>query len=171
MSKATRDKRTFKNLNYLAGFFDGEGSIFIAKINNKKSGNVWYRLTASCGNSDRRPIDMLRKFNPNLKSFIYRSGRKESYKPCYQWLATGNTALNFLEILKDRLIVKKKQAFIGIEFQKWRNSLKNDGKPRSKEIMDKCEKYRLKIKNLNLKVYLQSQRLSEETLKKSEAIV
>jgi len=167
--KTIRGKRTLKSLDYLAGFFDGEGSIFIAKINNKKSGNIWYRLSVSCGNSDKRPIDMLRTFNPHLKLFIYRSGRKETYKPAYQWLATGNTALNFLKVIKNKLIIKRKQALLGIEFQEWRNSLRNTGKPREKSILDKCEKYRQKIKNLNL-MYSQPQRLSEET-PKGDAIV
>lgn len=159
----TRCKRSLINLDYLAGFFDGEGSIFITKINNKKSGNVWYRLCASCGNSDRRPIDMLRKFNPRLKSFIYISGRKKSYKPCYQWLATGNTALRFLKIIESRLIVKRKQAKVGIEFQEWRNGLGNTGIKRTKEVIKKIESYRQKIKNLNFAKNSQQQRLSEKT--------
>lgn len=170
MSKTTRGKRTLKiNLDYLAGFFDGEGSIFIAKVNNKKSGNVWYRLSVSCGNSDRRPIDELRKFNPHLKSYVYRPGRKATYKPCYQWLSTGNTALSFLKTIEKHLIVKREQAKIAIEFQEWRNKQGNPGKPRTKEMLDKCEEYRQKLKYLNL-VYLQPQRLSEET-PQGEAIV
>ena len=162
--KTIRGKRSLKSLDYLAGFFDGEGSIFIAKINNKKSGNIWYRLNVSCGNSDKRPINMLRQFNPNYKLITYISGRKKTYKPAYQWLITGNMALNFLKTIKDKLIVKKKQAEVGIKFQEWRNTLPNTGKSRTVKILARCEIYRQKIKNLNL-MNSQPQRLSEETPK------
>ena len=149
MSKTTRGKRTL-NLDYLAGFFDGEGSIFITKINNKRSGNTWYRLSCSCANSDKQPINMLRKFNPTLKLFSYIPGRKCTYKPIYQWLVTGNTALNFLSVIEKHLIVKKGQAKIAIEFQEWRNKYGNSGKKRPQSYLNKCEEYRQKLKKLNL---------------------
>jgi len=162
MKKVIRGKRTLQ-LSYLAGFIDGEGSIFITKINNKKSGNVWYRTTVACANSDRRPIDMLREWT-NAKAFFYRPGKKATYKPSWQWLATGNTALKFLKDIEPYLIVKKKQAQVAIEFQEWRNTLGNTGKKRLKKEIVICEEKRQIIKKLN-QMYSQPQRLNKETPK------
>jgi len=170
MQKTIRGKRSLKNLDYLAGFFDGEGSIFITKINNKKSGNVWYRLSVSCGNSDKRPIDMLRKFNPRLKSFVYLHGRKLGYKPTYQWLTTGNTALRFLKEIESKLVVKRKQAELGIKFQEWRNTLKNTGQPRLEKELKIFEIYRQKIRNLNLSEFAAAT-TKRRDLRKQDAIV
>jgi len=137
----TRGKHNF-NLDYLAGFFDGEGSIFITKMFNKRSGNYWYRLCVSCGNSIQEPIEELHRiFSLTRKNFLYIPGRKKEYKPSYQWLATGNVAKRFLEIMESRLIVKQRQAKLGIEFQEWRNSLPNTGKRRTPDILQKCEEY------------------------------
>jgi len=161
MHKITRGKHI--SLEYLAGFFDGEGSIFITKINNKRSGNIWYRMCASCGNSNKEIIEELHnRFSPKRKNFLYRPSRKSSYKPCYQWLATGNVALNFLKIIEPEIIVKRNQVRLGIEFQNWRNSLPNTGKRRTDKIMKKCEEFYLKMRKLNLG-YSQPQRLSEKT--------
>lgn len=157
MSKTTRGKLT---LSYLAGFFDGEGSICITKINNKRSGNIWYRLYIGCANSERKPIDILHNLFSLYRKVYTRKiarlhpvrtvdGRKENYKPSHVWAATGPTALNFLNIMGPLLIVKKKQAKLAIKFQNWRNSLSNPGKKRPQWVMDKCEEYRQEMKKLN----------------------
>jgi len=150
MSMTTRSKRTLQfNLDYLAGFFDGEGSIFIAKMLNKKSGNYWYRLTVSCANSISKPIQALNSLKPGQSNFYcYRPKRKATYLPQYQWLATGNVALYFLKKIQGKLVCKQEQARIGIEFQNWRNSLPNTGKKRTKDILKKCEGFRQKLKSL-----------------------
>ncbi len=149
MSKTTRGKH-ISQLNYLAGFFDGEGSIYITRINNKRSGNIWYRLGLGCSNSDKRPIDLLHKvFSPIRTTYSYVPGRKKGYKPAHSWLATGNVAKEFLEIIEPYLMVKKEQARLGIKFQEWRNSLPNTGKPRPSQNIKKCEWYRQKMKKLN----------------------
>ena len=147
MYKATRGKH-IENA-YLAGIIDGEGSIFITRINNKKSGNVWYRLQIGCAMTEPDAIEMLRKtFTPNTKQFIYRGGRKKGYKPVYQWLTTGSTTVRILKELLPYLTVKKNQAKLGIEFQTWRETLPNTGKPRKKEEMKKFEDYYFRMKAL-----------------------
>ena len=147
MNKAIRGK-LIKNA-YLAGIIDGEGSIFITRINNKKSGNVWYRLQVACGMTSPKAIELLRQFNPRLKQFVYIKGRKHGYKDVYQWLATGRTARNILQILKPYLLVKKLQAQLGIQFQRWRESLKNEGKPRKQKDLRRYEGYYMRMKALN----------------------
>lgn len=157
MYKTTRGKQIYA---YLAGIIDGEGSIFICRINNKKSGNQWYRLQVGCSMTEPQAIQVLREvFTPDTKQFIYRGGRKKGHKDVYQWLTTGKTAVKILKKLLPHLLVKNRQAKLAIEFQEWRQSLKNTGRPRNKKEVSIFRDYYNRMKALNL----QPQRLSEET--------
>ena len=145
--KATRGKHITNA--YLAGIIDGEGCILISRINNKRSGNVWYRLQLSCAMTDPEAISLLCKtFTPDTKQFIYRGGRQKGYKPVYQWLTTGSTAIRILKELTPYLTVKKNQAILGIEFQTWREGLPNTGKPRLLKETQKFERYYKDLKAL-----------------------
>ena len=145
--KATRGKHIINA--YLAGVIDGEGSIFISRINNKRSGNVWYRLQLSCAMTDPEAIQLLCKtFTPNTKQYIYRGGRQKGYKPVYQWLTTGDMAMTILKEIEPYLTVKKNQAKLAIKFQTWRRSLPNTGKPRQIKEMKKFEQYYQNLKAL-----------------------
>ena len=167
MHKAIRGKHIVNA--YLAGIIDGEGSILITKINNKRSGNIWYRMQVSCAMTDPEAIELLRDtFTPDNKQFIYINGREKGYRPVYQWLTTGKTSMRILNELLPYLTVKKQQARLAIEFQLWRMSLPNTGKPRTEQELSRFDSYYQKLKAL--KQYLQPQRLSEET-PKGEAIV
>jgi len=165
MYKITRGKLITNA--YLAGIIDGEGSIFICRIHNKRSGNIWYRLELSCGMTSPEAIGLLRTFNPRLKQYIYIKGRKKGYKDVYQWKATGETGLRVIESLIPYMLVKKRQAKLAVEFQKWRSSLPNTGKKRTPNIIKKFEIYYQRMRALNGK---RPQRLSEETAK-ADAIV
>lgn len=96
-----------------------------------------------------KAIELLRQKNPRLKQFIYRKGRIKGYKDVYQWLATGSTAKGILQELVPYLLVKRKQAQLGITFQKWRETLENPGKPRTQDIINTCESYYQEMKALN----------------------
>jgi len=149
MSKTTRGKHIQK-LSYMAGFFDGEGSIYITKTLNKRSGNYVYILGIGCSNSEREPIDILHNmFSPYRKTHTHTYGRKSTYKDCYIWVATSNVALNFLKIIEPYLLVKKKQAMLGIKFQEWRNELPRASRKRTPDIIKESEKYRYEMKKLN----------------------
>lgn len=149
--KTIRGKRINKtDLAYIAGLFDGEGSIFIARIKNKRSGAIWYRLNVSFSMTDREPVEMLHNiFSLRRKTLMYIKGRERGYKDVAMWLSTGNVALRFLQCMEPWLRVKKPQARLGIEFQEWRNASGNPGKPRTKEVLEKCEEYRQRMKKLN----------------------
>ena len=146
MSKVTRGKHIIKS--YLAGIIDGEGSIFITKINNKRSGNVWYRLSLTCSMTEKEAVDLLiETFTPHLKAYIYIGGRKKGHKPVYQWLVTGGTAVKIAKELLPYIRIKKDQLELGIEFQEWREKL-GQGKKRTEEEISKCDDYYLRMKKL-----------------------
>jgi hypothetical protein len=138
------------NWDYFAGFFDGEGSICICKVANKRSGNFWYRLNVSCVNTDSRPLHDLCQIEYGGKYFYRHPKATPERKDSYQMIMTGKSTLGILKKLEDKLILKKAQAKLGIEFQEWRNSLPNPAhNVRTKEIVQKSEYYWGEMKRLN----------------------
>ena len=140
-----------EKLFYLAGFFDGEGAIFIGKDKNyrSKNKNTIYRLCVSCGNTYSKPIKILYEMFSISKKITYREGQKIGYKPWFQWLLTANLAMNFLKEIVPYLIVKKKQALLGISFQEWKNSLPKTGRKRPEDILKTFETYHIKMWKIN----------------------
>lgn len=105
------------DLAYMAGFFDGEGTIC---INHHKSFNTKYNKTYEgwelnivIGNNCGEP----------MKLFSERFGGIVKYKPIknrcsYIWRSNGPSAKKVLESLLPYLLVKKDQSIVAIEFQK-----------------------------------------------------
>lgn len=98
-------------LAYIAGFFDGEGSISIFQ---EKTGR--YRL-ARIGvyvvNTDFRPIKMLKeKFGGH-----YREVQRPGKKKYAVWSVSCVKASEFLKAILPFLIIKKERACLAIEIQ------------------------------------------------------
>lgn len=109
-------------------------------------------MKASCAMSQKKPIDMLaRLFNNHWTTCQYRPGKKETYKPSYQWMVTGIQALGFLRIIYPYLWIKREQAMVGIEFQelKMKEAQEKRGKILEDSVMRKREEYYRKMKELN----------------------
>tara|TARA_Y100000310_G_C20667881_1_gene808619 strand:+ start:500 stop:934 length:435 start_codon:yes stop_codon:yes gene_type:complete len=135
-------------LDYMAGFFDGEGCISINKSNKLKrtSGKRYLQYSAVIvvSNTDR---DVLEIFQRNFGGNIYtlkRGLNAHKYKPCYQWMAFSNQAKTFCLRMVDRLILKRKQAEIIITLQNMKN-----GKWKNQEKLDELEAMKLQINKLN----------------------
>ncbi len=102
-------------LAYLAGIFDGEGSIFIVKraMGLRKTR---HSLVVALG--------MCNEYIPNLfKGYFGGSVQPRvfldsKYQDSWQWKLYTREALNFLETLLPYLRVKKAEAELGIVFQK-----------------------------------------------------
>jgi hypothetical protein len=101
-------------LAYLAGFFDGEGTVGIYKesYNTNSGKKTCFCLQVKCYNTN---IEILNLF----KHLFGGTVSKNSYgtKICYQWGIAANDALKFLKTIEKYLIIKKNQALLGIEFQ------------------------------------------------------
>ena len=96
------------SLEYLAGLFDGEGSIFLAQ------GKKYYYL--------RVGINITHELTPRLfhKCFGGNLGiipPKGNSKQQWYWRAAGEDALSFLITIYPYLIIKRGQAELGIKFQ------------------------------------------------------
>lgn len=137
-------------LAYFAGFFDGEGSIGIAKHKSKSCiRGYFHELFIQVSNSNHSVI---------LKFKQYFGGSIIPFKApkklqMWRWTISTRKAFKFLKKILPFLIVKKTQADLGIEFQlkkKHRSSLNDsefaDEQLIRKKIMilnrkGKCTKY------------------------------
>jgi len=113
---------TNEAIAYLAGLFDGEGSINIFKQSNKKDRiNSGYFLEISIGNTHKGVLQwVLENFGGrlthNAEQYTKRNHRT------WRWRASSNEACAVLKILLPYLIVKREQAQLAIEFQEHINT-------------------------------------------------
>lgn len=103
------------NYDYIAGFFDAEGSIHI--FNN--AGRSKY-LGVSITNTNKKVLEKIHSFIG--LGYIVKSKRnaesiKQDYKVCYKLRLSTRDAAKFLKSLLPYLIIKKRQAKLAIKFQ------------------------------------------------------
>ena len=114
---------------YLAGLFDGEGSISIVHQRSPRKDNPEHRihrLVVMIGMTDKPPIQKLYdafKFG----CFDEKPIKSPNHKTIYRVTMCGKQGLKFLETLYPFLIVKKERAEIGMEFQKRLTKIGHNG--------------------------------------------
>lgn len=95
-------------LAYIAGFFDGEGCI---RANTKTSS-----LMIAASNTVKAPIEFIKKvFGGAIYERKYLREDTLSIKVVYRWVMQSEPAVEVLEMLLPYLIVKRKQAMLGIQ--------------------------------------------------------
>jgi len=151
------EKRTL-TIAYLAGIFDGEGSVYINKTSSPHSLKLWERKTPNyalnCGvtNSYRGVLEIFQKL---FGGSIYD---RKSHQ-VYDYRIDRIMAKEMLKNLLPYLVIKKEQARIAIEFQE---TLFATSKEVSEEKLEYRDSVYFKIKSLNGSCYHQ-QRLSDRT--------
>jgi len=104
-------------LQYIAGFFDGDGSIGI--YSSKKTKNSFHLRTQLTQNKSEKAklvmIYLIDKFGGNLSEQITISNDIK-----YNWQLNADLAVNFLSKILPYLILKKDQADIAINWQRQR---------------------------------------------------
>lgn len=146
------------NLQYLAGFIDGEGwiGIYKAKPNGYPQKSARYTLEVGIGQTlkGKKLFEQLVKQFGGRVSF-YQPKTKNAKAQC-KFVILGNNALKLLIFIEPFLILKKEQAKICIKFQKEKSGLniKNNnfrGKLVPIHITKKRENYYQSLKLLNQK--------------------
>lgn len=102
---------------WLAGFFDGEGSIGIyARNYDRTKTKKYYVLVVSIaqsGNIGEQIISEL-EFRYGGSSYCQE---KDGIKPQWKWNISADKASKFLENIMPYLVIKKYEAELGIRFQ------------------------------------------------------
>lgn len=128
---------TKPSLEYLAGFFDGEGTICIDR-GNKTS---YYLLTVSVGNTVRQTLEPFENLFGGSIAFIRRA---KNHKDFYCWRVQAAKAEYFCTVMLPYLILKKPQAKLALEFREYfkgefiipRGNLINDHSAKITNIME-----------------------------------
>ena len=109
---------------YLAGFFDGEGTIVITRKQHLERGtdNTYYELHAGVGQKVTGPLELYKKtFSGGI--YYHRNGTHKT--DFWTWRVFGSNARTFLETVLPYLSLKAEEARVGIEFQQ--QQFPNDG--------------------------------------------
>ena len=131
-----------ETISYLAGFFDGEGSVYIMKGKNSQ-GNPAFFLEISFTNSNREVLEYAQSL---FKGKITESKDPRPLKKMvYRLRIRSNQALDALKQMLPFLKVKKEQAKMGIKFQEL---LKQGSNIRFLSI-EKCQNFKDLITALN----------------------
>jgi hypothetical protein len=116
------------SLEYMAGFFDGEGSIVISKRHFKHANGdraPWFTLVVCLVNTHLPIIEAFRSRFADVESRkkLYRMDKyvskpaKHGNRKCYVWHAASDVAEDFLKAVYPYLIVKKAEAELAFEFR------------------------------------------------------
>ena len=126
---------------WAAGFFDGEGSVFL-----RKSSRGSFTVRIAVGQVNPTPIRMLlRLFGGHISQ--QKPPKGKDWKPQWRWEQDSKSAVSTLEELLPHLKVKLDVALLAIEFQK----LKKRGQKFSKTKFQIEKDFKEKISFLNHK--------------------
>lgn len=119
------------NWSYLAGIFDGEGTIYIGLMSDKRRTFLKVGITNT-------HLGLMKWLVKNFGG-AYLSEQRQSYRLLYRWSPKGkkNREIFLLGVLP-YLIVKREQALLALEFDRL-----NESNP------EKRDKLRLRIQALN----------------------
>jgi hypothetical protein len=122
------------NLDWCAGFFDGEGSVGCWR-NAPRPGSKARRLKASIGQIVRTPLDVFQTVTGlgKVRGPYYN---KSNGSTSYQWQASDEDVLKLAELLRDRVVLKRRQFDDAIqEYREYKSSVVR-GRPKSRGIPD-----------------------------------
>lgn len=106
-------------LEWMAGFFDGEGSISINVRKSRPRRPEFIQVVITITNCCREAVE---SFSAKFGGSITVSKRRKGWSTAYRWRRVGKSALEVLLEIEPHLVVKKEQARLAIKFlsAKWR---------------------------------------------------
>lgn len=134
---------------YVAGYFDGEGSVTIVKVKPKRSTqNPYHSLYVHIGSVNPTPLILIKErwggsLTPSQSPIPNR-------KLNWNWVLTANLAGRFLKDILPHLTIKSQQAEIGILIDE--SNKDNDfrrGNPITREVIAFREGLKLELNRLN----------------------
>lgn len=174
LAMATRGKQVpTHDLCYFAGVLDSDGCISIAKGNAgiQRTKNPRYVFTMNITNTNE---DLMKWLVQKLGGSYYASyPGTEKHRITYRWWLNNGGAIWLLRLVEPLLIVKRKQAKIGIDLlENWKTNQGMGAKTSPKEVFRRERCYQ-KMRRLNQVGPVQPQRLNPvaPAQKQGDAIV
>lgn len=131
---------------YLAGFFDGEGCIYINKqrLKSNRKDYISYSGAVAVSNTQKEPLELFAKYFGSKVRFYTEILNGQDR---YFWRITSKQAVKFCKIMKDELLLKSEQAEIVIKLHETMKL--HSGIRISDEEIKRREKLYLEIRELN----------------------
>ena len=112
--------------NWLAGFFDGEGSIGIYPRNYNRTKTIrYYVLVVSLAQSGDIGEKVCKKLQHLYGGSAYAQ-KGVTKKVQWKWNISADKAVDFLKEIEPFLIIKKEEALLGITFQSLEHKTSTD---------------------------------------------
>jgi hypothetical protein len=105
------------SLEYLAGFFDGEGTFYIGK--QKKNGIEYPHATVMLSQSGEEGLKLLEQIQRQHKGKIYqhlRAGEHKATKAAYKLYWNRKEAISLIIDVAPYLILKQKAAYEVLQY-------------------------------------------------------
>ncbi len=141
-----------EELSYLAGLFDGEGTICIQKDNrpcfegNGKGWNPIYNAALRIGMIDKDSIEQYIKFFKVGQTAL--ETHRERFRPMYRWqVRAKDQVIHVLKLITPFLRLKKPQAILAMRF--YEETPSRRGLFLTEEILNKKQEFFLQMKQLN----------------------
>jgi len=109
---------TSEQLAYFAGFFDGEGCVYILKRKPRSSRgeiNPAYQLCINITNTNPNTILLIKQYYGGYIGI--QNQNNENWRPCFRLVISSFGAERFLRDVYPYLILKKEEASIGLQFR------------------------------------------------------
>ena len=137
------------DLARIAAFIDGEGYVGVGKMRDNRYPSPRHILIVSVSNTDMRLMDYLLQFSGAVHPLV-KPPEGKNWKQCYYWKSEQKEAVLLLKLILKYLLLKKKQAELGIEFyETCFNGYECIGKKLSPAILNRRESYYIRLKRLN----------------------
>ena len=101
-----------KDRAYIAGYFDGEGCIYIRKL---VPGN--FQLACGVCSTNKSILALLQMYFGGGVGKKRADKRSPNWKPLWRWQIVANQAYSFLKSIHPYLKIKRVEAELGIQFQ------------------------------------------------------
>lgn len=103
---------------WLAGFFDGEGSIGVYSIGKDRTKTIsYYVLRVSLAQSGAVGKLVCGKLQALFGGTVYQNKDSTIKKVQWKWNISSDKAAAFLKIIEPHLMIKKEESKIGRKFQ------------------------------------------------------
>lgn len=135
-------------LEYMAGFFDGEGSISIVHSRHKDGRNT-FQVLVQISNINKKILDL---YKEAFGGQVYEvKTKKSNHRQAYYWKVVSRDANKFLRAIYPYLKLKFLQAELAIEFQELIDVTKKQarGKKLNKKQIEFRKEYQNNMKRLN----------------------
>lgn len=122
------NKISAKDLGYIAGMIDGEGTLTISKHRqyNRKKETYQYRPFIWITNTNEEVLQIIQK-KVGLGTITSYQPSNKKYKKVFYWrILKRSECLEFLRLITKTLIIKWNQALIMMEFLESREDKTND---------------------------------------------